>query len=203
MTNKLLQLIALTALTALAGSLTAQAAPDEAGKLAQPKVLVYIQPVEYTHSIRLWSPYQDYWYDQGPIVEAEALPKLSANYTDVAMCEGNQSGKALIWLQPKMFYNPQVQMFYAEVLANAYTGVGKLIGTYKGESKVHGSLNLQASRWISSAYAQAIDDMLQKLQADTGLQSLLAGEGATATQPTPCSMVTLLPTHTIRNVSSF
>ncbi len=179
---------------------TSSEAHSEASSM--PKMLMYIQPIEYTNPILLWHPYHGYWFHQGPVVEAQAMPKLTQAYGDVQLCESNQSGRALVWLQPRMFYNPQVQLFYAKVTANAYTGVGKLIGTYEGESTQHGFLDIMVEERIAQAYALAVDAMIAKMQDDTTLQTLLDTESnVSAGESAPCSMVTLLPIPKIRVMS--
>ncbi|MDO9051154.1 MAG: hypothetical protein Q8N02_01930 [Methylotenera sp.] len=164
-------------------------------------MLVYIQPVEYSNPISLWHPYRDYWFYQGPVVERLAMPRLTQLYGAVSLCESNQSANTLVWLQPRMFYNPQVQLFYSEVTANVYTGIGKLVGTYVGEFKQHGFLNIKPDYWIEKSYARAIDEMVAKMQADSALQTLINTPQASGTNATPCSMVTLLPTPRIRAMS--
>lgn len=177
----------LLAILALFINVHAQAEPP-VNSSALPKMLMYIQPIEYTSPISLWSPYQNYWFYQGPMLEAQAMDKLSQAYGDVRLCEGNQSAKTLVWLQPGMFYNPQVQVFYGEIVANAYTGVGKLVASYKGESKVHGLLDVQTDDRIAKTYALALDDLLEKMQADADLQALVSLEAAsTTTDSAPCS----------------
>lgn len=166
----------------------------------QASMLLYIQPIEYTHGINLWQPYRNYWINQGEFVEPIAIEKLRQSYTNISMCEGSQSGKALIWLQPNLFYNPQVQVFYGELTAKVYTGLGKLVGTYVGESKVHGFLNIQADHWISKTYHVAMENLITKMHADTKLEHLSTQTSTEATE-TPCSMVTLLPTPKIRTTS--
>lgn len=194
-------LIMFFALCALMSNLHAQA--DEAGSSASmPKMLMYIQPVEYTNPIQLWHPYYGYWFYQGPVVEAQAMSKLSQAYGDVGVCERNQSGRVLTWIQPSMFYNPQVQNFYGKVTANVYTGMGKFVATYVGEATVYGLLNLGTDDKIASAYALALDNMIAKMQADATLQALVDATGSvSANDATPCSMVTLLPTPKIRAIS--
>ncbi|MDO9365959.1 MAG: hypothetical protein Q7T58_06440 [Methylotenera sp.] len=189
----------LLALTLLL-NLNAQA--DEASSSnSSPNMLVYIQPVEYTNPIKLLHFYRDYWFYQGPVLEQLALPKLTQLYGAVSLCESNQSANALVWLQPRMFYNSQVQLFYSEVTANVYTGVGKLVGTYVGESKQHGFLDIKPDYWIEKSYALAIDEMIAKMQADSALQTLINTPQANGTNAAPCSMVTLLPTPRIRAMS--
>lgn len=189
------------AVLALLLNMHVQAADTSSGTSA-PKMLMYIQPIEYTHPIMLWHPYRGYWFSPGPIVEAEAMARLTQAYGDVSLCEGNQSGRTLVWLQPRMFYNPQVQLFYGKVTANVYTGMGKFVSSYEGEAKLHGFLDIKADDWIAQTFALAIDGMVAKMQADTALQSLLNDAGAvSAGDITPCSMVTLLPTPKIRVMS--
>lgn len=172
------------------------------GNASLPKMLMYIQPIEYTSPIQLWHPYQGYWFHQGPVVEAQAMPKLTQAYGEVSLCESNQSGRTLVWLQPRMFYNPQVQLFYGKVTANVYTGMGNFVASYVGESSVHGFLDIQADVWIEKTYALALDEMVAKMQADHSLQALVDSASAmSASDAAPCSMVTLLPIPKIRVMS--
>ena len=165
------------------------------------KMLIYIQPIEYTNPIYLWRPYDGRWVNQGPLLEASAMAKLSQVYGDVGLCEGNQSGKTLVWLQPRIFYNPQVEIFYGKVTANVYTGMGNFIASYVGESSLHGYLNFKTEDSVERAYALAMDIVLEKMQADTALQGMMANVNSVSTDATPCSMVTLLPIPKIRVMS--
>lgn len=165
------------------------------------KMLMYIQPIEYTNPIYLWHPYDGHWVYQGPLLEGQAMAKFTQVYGDVGLCEGNQSGKTLVWLQPRIFYNPQVQIFYGKVTASVYTGMGAFVASYVGESSLHGYLNLKTDDSVEHAYALAIDTVLEKMQADTALQGMIANEKSASADATPCSMVTLLPIPKIRVMS--
>ena len=169
---------------------------------AKADVVLYIQPVEFTNPIKLWHPYTDYWFYQGPMVEEVALKKLGETYGKAEVCDANQSGKMLVWLQPKMFYNPQVQQFYGKVTAEVYTGVGKHVGTYVGQSNVHGTLGFMAEHKIKQSYSLAINDAVSQMKADSALQSQIGGDAGRA-ETTPCSMVTLLPTNSLRRALPF
>lgn len=169
---------------------------------AKADVVLYIQPVEFTNPIRLWHPYSGYWFYQGPLVEEAALKKLGETYGKIEVCDANQSGKMLVWLQPKMFYNPQVQQFYGKVTAEVYTGIGKHVGTYVGQSNVHGTLGFMAENKIKQSYALAINDAVSQMKADSALQNQI-GSDANHAETTPCSMVTLLPTNALRRALPF
>jgi len=165
----------------------------------QADIVVHIDAVEYTNPIRLWHPYFDYWYHQGPLFEDIAIEKLKHEYNQVTMCEAEQSGKILVWLKPKMFFNPQVQMFYGKVTANAYTGIGQYFATYEAESGVWGYINQQAETRIKQSYALAMDGLIQKIKSDPNFQTKLDASADDAkTSSTPCSMITLLPPARIR-----
>lgn len=169
---------------------------------AKADVVLYIQPVEFTNPIKLWHPYTDYWFYQGPVVKPLALKKLGDAYGKAEACDANQSGSMLVWLQPKMFYNPQVQQFYGKITAEVYTGIGKHIGTYVGQANVHGTLGFNAENRIRQSYALAVDDVVSKMKADSALQGQVSGNAASRAE-TPCSMVTLLPTNALRRALPF
>jgi hypothetical protein len=166
-----------------------------------PDMLLYMQPYEYTSSVKLTNYFGEYWFSQGAMVEALAKEKLTQIYTSVGMCEGNQTGKTLVWLQPRVFYNPQLNLFYGKVTANAYTGVGMLIGTYVGETKQHGFLDIKPEYWLKKTYMAAINDMVAKMQADSALQVAMSNTNPSSSADTPCSMVTLLPVQKVRDIS--
>lgn len=165
-------------------------------------ILLYIQPVEYTNPIRLSNHYSyAYWFEQGPVVEPIALDKFSQAFGAVSMCDGNQSAKTLVWLQPRMFYNPQSQMFYGQVTANVYTGIAQIKATYKGKSKLHGFLDIKPEVWIEKSYALAIDKVVAKMRADKKFMALIDNSQSGSRDATPCSMAGILPVPKVRALS--
>ena len=164
-------------------------------------VLMYIAPVEYSNPIRVTSYFRDYWYHQGPMVEPMALAKISQAYGKTAFCDAKQSGKMLVWVKPEMFYNPQMQSFFGSATIQVYTGLGKHVGTYEGESSVRGFMDIKPLRWIEQSYAFALDDAITKMQADTELQRVFEQAATVNAESTPCSMISLLPTTRIRAMS--
>jgi hypothetical protein len=164
-------------------------------------VLMYIEPVEYSNPIRVSSRYREYWYHQGPVVEPMALEKISQAYGKTSICDATQSGKMLVWVKPKMFYNPKMQNFYGNATINVYTGLGKHVGTYEGESSVRGFVDIKPQRWIEKSYALAIDNAIAKMQADVQLRGVVDKSAAADAETTPCNMVTLIPTSKIRAMS--
>jgi len=174
--------------TLLGIAVTAQA------KDADPsKMLVYISPQEYTYSIKLWHYYYSYWFEQGPAIESAAMQILSAEYGDVKMCEGNNTGNTLVWIKPRMYYNPQLETFYGEVTADVFSGSGKALGTYVGESRKRGFLDVYPVLQIESAYKVAMQNLLVKIKADQGLQAAINESTSAGETKYPCAMVAVLP----------
>lgn len=166
------------------------------------KVLVYIHPQEYTSQIRLLHYYRDYWYAQGPLVEAESKAVLAKTLGDVGMCDNNQrTANLLLWLQPRMFYNSQMQTFYGTIKAVAYTASGKPIANYVGEASKVGFLEVQTEQQLKQVYDSALQALAAKMQADSNLQSVLNNTPSEADAGTPCGLVTLLPAPKIQFMS--
>lgn len=168
--------------------------PAQAAEESTPaSMLVYISPQDYEHPIKLWHYFYNYWYEQGPVVEPIAIQALSAGYGDVKMCQGNETGKALIWIKPRMYYNPQLEVFYGEVSADIFSASGKALGSYTGESRKHEFLDVYPERQVETAYKLAMDNLMVKLKADSELQAGISEAISANEKESPCSMVTLLP----------
>jgi hypothetical protein len=157
---------------------------------APTQVAIYIQAQDYSHELQLHHYAVGYWFRQGPLLESAALQVLSQDLKAVAMCdERPESAKLLLWLRPRMFYNPQVQTFYGKVIAYAYTPDGKPLGSFVGEAQTHGFLDVQPEANLQAAYLGAVQAVSVKLQADAKVQQALAGPDISA----PCSTTGLLP----------
>ena len=153
-------------------------------------VAIYIQAQDYNYQLRLHHYSVGYWYSQGPMLEESALQVLGQDFKEVAMCDENPaSAKVLVWLRPRMFYNPQVQTFYGKVIAYAYTSDGKPLGNYVGKAEARGFLDIKPETHLQAAYQGAMQDVSAKMQADAKFQAALnAAPGAL-----PCATTGLLP----------
>ena len=176
----------------VASALLASSSIVQANTAEPPKMLVYISPQEYSHSVKLWHFYYDYWYSQGPAVEPVATKVLGAEFGEVGMCEGNRVGNTLVWIKPAMFYNPHMRIFYGKITAHVFSGSGKPLGTYVGESKKEGFLDVYPARQVEAAYKLAMQDLAGKMKADQAVQTAV-NDGVPASETrTPCAMVTIL-----------
>ena len=153
-------------------------------------VAIYIQAQDYNYQLRLHHYSVGYWYSQGPMLEAAAVEVLGQDFKEVVMCDENPaSAKVLVWLRPRMFYNPQVQTFYGKVIAYAYTPDGKPLGNYVGKAETQGFLDIKPETHLQAAYQGAMQDVSAKMQADAKFQEALK----LAPGALPCATTGLLP----------
>ena len=175
-------------LPGLLGISVAQAAEPEPANM-----IIYINPLEYKHPVKLWHFYYDYWYTQGPAVETVAMQLLNERFGKTTMCDGNNIGNTLIRIIPNMFYNPHMTMFYGKITADVFSGSGKLIGTYVGESQKPGFLDVATEAQVKAAYKIAMQNVIAQMQADPAyMDAVQKGVPASETS-TPCSMMMVLP----------
>ncbi|CAG0992581.1 hypothetical protein MTYP_02363 [Methylophilaceae bacterium] len=177
-------------LAGLSLALTLAAMPVQA---APANMLVYIHPQEYTHSVKLWQYFDDYWFKQGPTVEPLATAMLAEEFGDVAMCRAGSEGKSLVWLKPRMYYNPQMKTYYGEITASAYTSEGVPVATYVGESQKQGFLDVYPQQQIETVYKMAMQNLLGKMRKDQRLKSVAAEGTPNSNAAATCAMVTALP----------
>jgi hypothetical protein len=204
MKTNIVRLIAAFTLLLNIGLAANQAQAEEnAAKSTVANMLLYIQPIEYTNSINVMNYFsQDYWFEQGPVVEPLALKQFNAAFSPVTMCEAGRSAKMIVWLQPRMFYNPQLQMFHGQITANVYTGKGELKTSYVGKSKVHGFVDIKPEKWIEKSYEQAISKVVNKIKADKDLQQLMGANDQSATMDgVSCGIVSSFPIPKVRALS--
>lgn len=178
---------------------------------ANPKLLIYIQPQEYEHPVKLWQYFREHWVNQGEYVELAAKEVLGASYGEVAMCDASQqAGQVLVWLRPITFYNPQLQVFHLKITAMAYTADGKPLETFVAETSKFGYLDVKPEVQVKQIYDQSMQIIADKMQANDNMQKAMQLPQALLNEQqdakelplqNPCAMVSLLPTSKIQFMS--
>ncbi|MGY1488373.1 hypothetical protein ACW4YW_03085 [Methylobacillus pratensis] len=157
------------------------------------KVAVYISPYEYTNEIKLWHFMKDYWFAQGPLIEPVLTRTLSTKLGDTVMCDAGVTANVLLWVKPKMFYNPHMRNFYGTINATVYTGSGRAIASYTGESRLSGDLDILPANTVQATYDLAIQQVADKIQADPAIKKLIDDGLSDRESYTPCAMIAVLP----------
>jgi hypothetical protein len=182
--------IALTAAVALLANIGVV----QAKEVSSADMLVYISPDEYTHSNRLSHyNFREYWYEQGPVVEPYVAEILGTELGKVGLCEAGETGNTLVWLKPDMTYNATLRTFNGKVTAQVYSGSGKALGTYVGESRRNSNLDIVPAYQVNEAYKAAMHNLADKMKADEALQTAMKTAVANDEKSTPCAMLPLLP----------
>lgn len=160
-------------------------------------VVVYINPMEYQHPIKLWHFYYDYWYEQGPAVEAAAIDVLNNAYGKASMCDENNIGKTLVRIVPSMFYNPHMTTFYGKIRAEIFTGSGKPLGAYVTEVQKTGFLDVAPAAQVAGIYRTAMQNVVNQMKTDSAVQDAMKNGVPQSETSTPCSMMSVLPSRRV------
>lgn len=147
--------------------------------------LLYISPNDYQYSVHLLSPYYNYWFEQGPVIEPIAFEALKTKDSALTMCKANETADTIVRIKPYIFYNPQMRVYHSKLEATVYSGAGNFLGNYVGEAQQLGFNSFDhATRYhISKVYGLAMQDLMTKLNTHPEAK-LASGESKL-----PCSLI--------------
>lgn len=128
--------------------------------------LLYISPNEYNYSVHLLSPYYDYWFTQGPLIEPIAIAALQEKDGQIGICKDNETADRIIRITPHVFYNPQMHVYHSKLEATVYSGGGNVLGNYIGEAQQLGNVSFDngTRRSLNKAYQLAMRDLMSKIE---------------------------------------
>ena len=78
-----------------------------------------------------------------------------------------------------MFYNAQLRVFYAEIIAKAYVNNGEpidqlvAIATIKKQAQQNGYIGIKAEYYMEKAYTKAMDKVIKQLEVDSVFLAVL------------------------------
>jgi hypothetical protein len=140
-------------------------------------IAMHIGKTHYEHPVRLLHPYLDVWHMKGPLAEKAALKALKKRFANVSDCSA--PADVVLLLEPHMFYNAQLRVFYGEIIARAYTK-GAEAPTYenaltviKKQAQQNGNLGIKPDFYMEKAYAKAMDKVIKKLETDKAFLATL------------------------------
>ena len=142
-------------------------------------IAVHIAKRHYEHPVRLLHPYLDVWHMKGPMVEKVALKALPKRFANVSMCANSSNADVVLSLEPQMFYNAQLRVFYAEIIAKAYVNNGEPIDqlvaivTVKKQAQQNGDLGIKPEYYMEKAYTKAMDKVIKQLEVDSAFLATL------------------------------
>lgn len=140
-------------------------------------IAMHIGKTHYEHPVRLLHPYLDVWHMKGPLAEKATLKVLKKRFANVADC--STSANVVLLLEPHMFYNAQLRVFHAEIIARAYTqGADQptyenAITIIKKQAQQQGDLGVTPDFYMEKAYTKAMEKVLKKLETDQAFLATL------------------------------
>ena len=140
-------------------------------------IAMHIGKMHYEHPVRLLHPYLDVWHMKGPLAEKAALKVLKKRFANVGDC--NASANVVLLLEPHMFYNAQLRVFHAEIIARAYVNGAELanyenaITVIKKQAHQQGDLGVKPDFYMQKAYTKAMEKVIKKLETDQAFLATL------------------------------
>lgn len=148
----------------------------------QGNVVVHIAHRNYEHPMRLLHPYLDVWHMKGPLAEKVALSTLGKRIEHIDLCKNTDQANVVLLLEPNMFYNPQLRVFHAEIIAKAFVNnaesknVEKPFITVQKQAQQIGDLSINPNFYMEKAYTKAMDKIIQTLESDSAFTTAIANE---------------------------
>lgn len=142
-------------------------------------IAVHIAKTHYEHPVRMLHPYLDVWHMKGPMAEKAALKTLTNRVENVSLCKNNESANVVLLLEPHMFYNPQLRVFHAEIIARAFVNTTALndlekpLLTVKKQAQQNGDLGIKPDFYMEKAYIKSMDKVIKKLESDPTFTSAI------------------------------
>jgi hypothetical protein len=114
------------------------------------------------HYYNAWIYYEAYsWYEEGKLVRKAALTAFAPLVEQILPREEMPVPDLIIKVSGRSFYNPAMQIFYADVTATGYLPNGVEVGTFKASSQVGGVVAFYEQA-LESAYVAAFQDIGRK-----------------------------------------
>lgn len=165
-------------LSLFAGLILCTAAYAETSPVKLPgNIAMHIAKMHYEHPVRLLHPYLDVWHMKGPLAEKAVFKTLKKRFSNVDDCNGKAS--VVLLIEPHMFYNAQLRVFHAEIIARAYTSTIDLssqsaITTVKKQVAQNGDIGIKPDYFMEKAYAKAMEKVIKKLETDKAFLATLS-----------------------------
>ncbi len=171
--------------------LLANLAQAQAGET---KALVYIHPDKLERPAQLGLiPYYIHYTWPGKLALKASLTALVGPYPNTAQCDGVSTGDLIVWVTPRIKYNPLADKVYAEAETSFHLGDGRLLwqGSAWGEQRV-----MLRSQYMDDALGQAFNQAMREVVAnfskDAAAQERLNEWLSKDGTPIQCGLVSVL-----------
>lgn len=142
-------------------------------------IAVHIAQMHYEHPVRLLHPYLDVWHMKGPLAQKAAMSTLNKHFANAKWCDQAKNAAVLIFLEPHMFYNAQLNVYHAEYIAKVFTqtgGIGNIepaVLRIKKQAQQLGPLTIKPDFYMEKAYLKAMEKVIAELKKSPAFTSAL------------------------------
>lgn len=160
---------------------------------AQPSVAVYISQEKYDHPMRIGLlPYYSHWVSQGVVAEKAAMPVLRKHFANVEACDTGRTADVIVWVKPRLIYNPGVGKYYAMLKVQFHLGDGRPLATYKAVGEMDGNIgSAYVDETIDKAFNRGMADIETKFVNDAALQQAISAGLTKDFTRSPCGLVAM------------
>lgn len=177
----------------LALNIHAAQANDLPGSSPAATLAIYLAPHEMQNSAVLRDKYYSYWFNRGEIVSTVAQNTFRPMFREVSVCEGTNPADVIAWVKPQLFYNPQMQIYYADLKVNFYRTDGRPLATLKAKAQRNGFLGSYYYQQTYDVYADAFRKIAMQFGQNAALQDAIRQSMAEHLTRAPCGIVGLVP----------
>ncbi len=153
---------------------------------------IFLAPHEIEHPVQLrdkW--FGRYWINRGEIVLAVAKNSFHPLFREVSTCDGTNTADVITWIKPQLFFNPQMNVYYAKLKVNFYRADGTHIGTLKSQAQRDGFVDVALYQNVYLLFDNAFSKIVDQFSKDTSMQEAIRQSMAAHMTPAPCAIVGL------------
>jgi hypothetical protein len=142
-------------------------------------IAVHIAQMHYEYPTRLLHPYLDVWHMKGPLAQKAAMNTLSKHFANAQWCDQAKNASVLLFLEPHMFFNPQLNVYHGEIIAKVFTQTGgannlePAVLRIKKQAQQNGPLTIKPEFYMEKAYVKAMEKVIAELKKSPAFTSAL------------------------------
>lgn len=148
--------------------------------MASPTLVLQVPETYFKNPVRLLHPYLNVWHNRANAAQQAGIQQFNAQQITVNTCDAGAQGQALVVIEPNMFYNPKMGVFYSEIKARVFLNASidasltKPILMVTGTGSTVGNLATTPDFFMQKAYAQAYDQVIAQLLANDTFNTSVA-----------------------------
>ena len=179
------------------GAMAGLASAGQGWAASTPSLVLQVPQTFYDHPVHLLQPVIGSWHNRGDAAAEVGLNAFQSQHFNATSCQADASGQALVVIEPKIFYNGKMGIYYSEITARVFTkpdaqgALGDPMLTIKGQGQAIGNITHNVELFTHRAYQQAFEQVISQLTQDAAFNQL-AGQAPTQSFQSLCTSINKL-----------